>query len=770
MNSPTDLDNGATIQTFTPGARLFDRYTLKRLLGAGRKGDVWLARDEKLDMEVAVKLLKNYPHFHELRAQIGRLLTLTHQSILRVIDFVGDEKLAGFVMEYYESKNLSVMLAEQQGRPFEVTEIQRWVRDLYQALEFAHAKAGLVHKDLRLANLLISPQGQLKVAEFGLTPVRTLADGADGSITDSGFVSLPGLSPEVLAGQDPAPQDDLYAAAAAVYEMLTGKPLFPGGNIVLQIQRKVPPKVAERRAELGIKGDAVPKAWEQWIAQSLEKERGKRPASAAVIVELLQSGTMHQTRGATARNVLTATVGNALGGLRDADHSWLGPVLKAAAAVALLAGAVWYFWVVPSQEKIAEWRKSINTLDAQDEETEAKAGDMLAAAKMQKSWQQFVTEHQFSSISFTTEDEMMLAKAKEKQAYWKEKKENIEFEDRVRRDRERELAGELEDDVKDLQDEDRTVDSPTATALSRAAAIPSRLEAWNNLLKRYDVEDAPQTDDYRDALSKAKTAKTEWEARAKEQEDSTKQWMADKEQAFEGLNAYLKLGDKGAQAKLARVKEFIEGLQKNAPASASTKILEYSTSANQMQTTLAKDLADEAAAPAFKTIAEFFNDTPMKDKDEKLQKAALLKFQSELKSGGYYTADEKGEYVPKGVYDDATHAAIKAWQAKKDLPANGRLNTVAWETTSLAKIDPVTFETEIMEQAKKVAEEEAKKVVSSTPVKRSSSSSSSSSRKKAAEPEEKPGFWRGLSNKVVGGAKAVGGKITGKDDAPKKKK
>ncbi|MGV3660446.1 MAG: protein kinase domain-containing protein [Prosthecobacter sp.] len=758
MNSSPDLDNGATIQTFTPGARLFDRYVLQRLLGAGRKGDVWLARDDKLGMEVAVKLLKNYPHFHELRGQIGKLLDLTHQSVLRVFDLVGDEKLAGFVMEYYESKPLSTLLAEKQGRPFETTEIQRWVRDLYLALEFAHTKAGLVHKDLRLANLLISPQGMLKVAEFGLTPVRTFAEEGEGALTDSGFVSLPGLSPQVIAGEEPAPQDDLYAAAAAVYEMLTTKPVFPGGNIVLQIQKKVPPKIAERRAELGIKGDAVPKTWEQWIAQSLEKERGKRPASAAAIVEQLHAGTHHDTKRGTARNALTASVGQALGGLRDGDHSWLGPVLKAAAAVALLSGAVWYFWVVPTQEKMAERRKAIHTLETQDEEAEAKAGDALAATKMQKGWQQFVTDHQFSSISFTTEDEMMLAKARERQTYWKDKKETIELEARQFQQRQLDLADTLDRAVKRELDEDREVESPTATALSRAAAIPSRLEAWNSLVAKYDTDAAPQIDDYQAPLSKAKKARAGWQAKAKDQEDSTNKWMAEKDQAFEGLNAYLKLGDKGAQAKLTRVKEFIEGLQKNAPAAAATKILEYSSSANEIQTSLAKSLADEAAAPAFKTLAEFFAGTPLDGKDEKLQKAALLQLQSELKTDGFY------QDVPKGEYNEATHAAIKAWQAKKDLPANGRLTTVSWETTGLAKIDPATFEAQVMDQAKKL-EEEAKKLMGSTTVKKTYSSA-----RKAAAPAEEPGFWRKVGSTASGVGKKIGGAFTGKKEEPKKKK
>ncbi|MBL9132735.1 MAG: peptidoglycan-binding protein, partial [Verrucomicrobiaceae bacterium] len=590
--------------------------------------------------------------------------------------------------------------------------------------------------------------GQLKVAEFGLAPARKFG-GDESAPTDTEFVSLPGLSPQVIAGEAPVHQDDLYAAAACVFELLTSKPVFPGGNIVLQIQKKVPPKVAERRAELGIKGDAVPKAWEQWIAQSLEKEREKRPASASVIVEALQSGTSAGTKHGTTRNVLASTVGQALGGLRDSDHSWIGHILKAAAVIGLLGGAVWYFWLVPAQEKLAERRKVVAGLDAQDVAAEEKAGDVVLAEKMQKTWQQFVTDNQFAPISFTTDDEVMLAHAKERQGFWKDRKETIELEARQLKQRQLELADDLDRAVRRESEEDKEVDSPTATALSRAAAIPDRMDAWQRLVTKFDKEDAPDIDDYQAPLSKAKKTLAGWQARAKDQEETAKKWITEKEAEFEGLNTYLKLPDKGAQAKLNRVKAFIESLQKNAPAASAAKILEYTTSASQMQSTWGKKLDEERAAPALKTVVELFAGTPLEGKDEKVQKEALKQLQTELKTDGCYTEEPKGEYA------EATHAAIKQWQGKRDLPADGRLNGPSWAATSLGKLDVAAIETQLAEMAKK-AEEEAAKVAAATPKKPSSGSS-----KKKAAPKEEPGFWRKVGNTITSPFK--------KDD-PKKKK
>ncbi|MBE7495307.1 MAG: protein kinase [Verrucomicrobiaceae bacterium] len=747
MSTPPDLDAGATILTFTPGARLFDRYVLQRLLGSGRKGDVWLARDDKLGMEVAIKLLKNYPHFQELRAQIGRLMDLTHQSILRVFDFVGDEKLAGFVMEYFESKPLSALLAEKSGRPFETTEIQRWARDLYAALEFANSKGGLVHKDLRLANLLISPQGQLKVAEFGLAPSRVFG-GEEKAPTDTEFVSLPGLSPQVIAGETPVHQDDLYAAAACMYELLTSKPVFPGGNIVLQIQKKVPPKIAERRAELGIKGDAVPKAWEQWIAQSLEKEREKRPVSASVIVEQLQSGTSTHTKHGTARQTLAGTVGQALGGLRDSDHSWIGHILKAAAVLGLLAGAFWYFWMVPAEEKLAERRQIVATLDAEDTDAAGKTADAALADKMQKAWGRYITDYQFDQIAFTNDEVVFLAHAKERQAFWKDQKETIELEARQIKQRQLDLADELDRAVRRESETDKDVDSPTATAISRAAAIPDRVEAWQRLVTKFDKEDAPQIDDYQDPLAKARRTLAGWQAKAKDLEESTARWLTEKQQAFEGLNAFMALQDKGAQVKIKRLAEFNESLIKNTPPGVSTKVSEYRAAADAMKTQLGKEEERERAAPALKTVAELFTGTPLEGKDEKVQKEALKQLQTELKNDGCLAEE------PKGEYNEATHAALKAWQSKRDLPADGRLSAASWSATSLGKLDVTAIETQLADMAKK-AEEEAAKMAAAAPKKTSSYS------RKKSPPKEEPGFWRKVGNTITSPFK--------KDD-PKKKK
>ncbi|WP_395744527.1 protein kinase domain-containing protein [Prosthecobacter sp.] len=706
MSTPHDLDSGATILAFTPGARLFDRYVLQRLLGSGRKGDVWLARDDKLGMDVAVKLLKNYPHFHELRSQIGRLMDLSHQSIIRVIDLAGDEKLAGFVMEYFESRNLATLLAEKNGRPFETTEIQRWMRDLYAALEFASSRSGLVHKDLRLANLLVSPAGQLKVAEFGLVPERPA--GSEAAPTDTEYVSLPALSPQVLAGETPTPQDDLYSAAACVYELLTGKPVFPGGNIVLQIQKKVPPKIAERRAELGLKGDAVPKAWEQWIAQSLEKEREKRPASASAIVEALQSGTSLDTRRTTsAANVLASTVSKAIDGIREQDHSWMGSLLKAAAVLGLLGGAFWYFWVLPAREKSAELRTAFSTLREQDAEIEDKGGDAAQADKMQKAWQKFIRAHQFDDIAFTDEERVVLTQANDRLAFWKEREEELEKEAQRLRQVHRDLVARLESEVKREQDADKEADSPTATSISRAAAIPGRVEAWQHLIDKYNKDDASAAEDYQAPLLIARRSLATWQARQKATEEASKKWITESELAFSGLGAFLKLGDKGAQAKLNRLTTFIEGLRKNPPPGTAAKTQEYTAAISQMQAEWGRKLDQERATPPAKTLGEFFAGTPLADADENSQKAALKLLQSELKNDGCFTQE------PNGVLGDATVTAFKDWQTKKDLPADGRISSASWAATDLGKMDPGTLTTQLTDLAKK-AGEEAKKAVATT--------------------------------------------------------
>ena len=287
-----DLDLGQTLRGFTAGQKVFERYTLVRLLGRGGMGVVWLARDEKLEQDVALKFLPELiahdaAAVSDLKRETRRSLQLTHPHIVRIYDFVEDSRMAAVSMEFVDGASLTQRRLDAPGQVFEPSQLHRWVEQLCEALEYAHTKARIVHRDLKPANLMIDARGDLKVADFGIS--ATLADTTTRVSNKVGSSGTPVyMSPQQMMGEKPAATDDIYSLGATLYELLTGKPPFYSGNVLLQVQSKVPPSVAARRAELDVVGrEPILEEWASTIASCLAKDPVQRPQSATEVWERL---------------------------------------------------------------------------------------------------------------------------------------------------------------------------------------------------------------------------------------------------------------------------------------------------------------------------------------------------------------------------------------------------------------------------------------------------------------------------------------------------
>lgn len=288
-----DLDLGTTIRGFSPGQKVFNRFTLQRILGRGGMGIVWLARDEELEREVALKFLPDIVALDresvtELKRETRRNLELTHPHIVRIYDFVQDTKAAAISMEYISGSSISAAKVDQPHGCFRLEQVTSWASELSEALSYAHEQAQVVHRDLKPANLMVDGRGQLKVTDFGIA--CSITDSVSRVSKNLGSSGTPlYMSPQQMMGDKPSASDDIYSFGATLYELLTGKPPFHTGNVILQVQNKLPPSIAERRRELGVEnGDVIPGEWEQIIAACLAKEPAQRPASIAAIAEKLQ--------------------------------------------------------------------------------------------------------------------------------------------------------------------------------------------------------------------------------------------------------------------------------------------------------------------------------------------------------------------------------------------------------------------------------------------------------------------------------------------------
>ena len=281
---------GATSREFGRGQRVFGRYTLVKVLGRGGMGIVWLARDEELERDVALKFLpdlmiQDRAVFDQLKRETKRCLELTHPHIVRIHDFVHDERSGCISMEYIDGETLSNLRAEKERRVFEPDEIAIWMGQLCDALEYAHTRANVIHCDLKPANLMVNHN--LKISDFGIA--RSLGDSVSRLTVEQGRSgTLLYMSPQQLNGERSTHLDDIYSLGASIYELLTSKPPFYSGNVDRQICERVAPSMTQRRKELDIEPASVPRIWEDTVAACLAKDPSRRPQSAAEVAQRLQ--------------------------------------------------------------------------------------------------------------------------------------------------------------------------------------------------------------------------------------------------------------------------------------------------------------------------------------------------------------------------------------------------------------------------------------------------------------------------------------------------
>src|SRR5207253_2945545 len=214
-------------------------------------------------------------------------LELTHKNVVRIYDFVHDERSGCISMEYIDGETLSNLRTAKEQKVFEPSELGEWTIQLCDALDYAHNDAKIIHRDLKPANLMVNQRGDLKVSDFGIA--RSLGDSLSKITMEQGRSgTLVYMSPQQLAGDRGSRLDDIYSLGASLYELLTSKPPFYFGNIDRQIREKIPPSTTERRKEFEIEAKPIPAVWEEWVAACLAKNPAKRPQSITEIARQLQ--------------------------------------------------------------------------------------------------------------------------------------------------------------------------------------------------------------------------------------------------------------------------------------------------------------------------------------------------------------------------------------------------------------------------------------------------------------------------------------------------
>lgn len=257
---------------------LSGRYRLLERLATGGMGEVWRAVDESLGRDVAVKLLRlEFDDDASARSRFeseARLAAgLHHGGIAQVYDFGAQDGRTFLVMELVPGEPLDEIIGRDGGLPLEA--VLDLLVQVARALAVPHA-AGIVHRDVKPANLMIRPDGTVKITDFGIA--RRLAAAAQ---TQTGMVmgTAHYISPEQASGKEVTPSADLYSLGAVAYECLTGAPPFEGRGpvqIAMKHVRDAPPELPAH----------VPEAARELVAALLAKRPADRPADATEVAEL----------------------------------------------------------------------------------------------------------------------------------------------------------------------------------------------------------------------------------------------------------------------------------------------------------------------------------------------------------------------------------------------------------------------------------------------------------------------------------------------------
>ena len=276
-----------------PGQLFVSRFELERELEIGSTGEVWLAQDHASQHQVALiflsgLIISDKAEIDNLRNEIRRRATLNHSEFVRIFDLVEDKGRIAIEIESPVGRSLSELRFARPNRVFEVRDLQAWVKQLCEALQYAHEEAGLIHGNIQPGNLIVDRSGSLKVKDFGISDcVSELMSRLTGTPKTS--EALQYKSPQQVAGKTAAVADDLYSLGATLYELLTGKPPFSAREIALQLSPKKLSSMTERRAELGIQGDNISKSWEETVAACLATDPTQRPRSAIEVTKRLEN-------------------------------------------------------------------------------------------------------------------------------------------------------------------------------------------------------------------------------------------------------------------------------------------------------------------------------------------------------------------------------------------------------------------------------------------------------------------------------------------------
>ena len=298
------------------------RYALEALVGSGGMADVYRAKDQLLERTVAVKILhQQYENDTEFITRFQReakaAARITHPNIVNVYDVGVAEGRHYIVMEYVPGRTLKERIKEEG--PVPVPQALQSARQIAGALAQAHAN-NLVHCDIKPHNILVMPDGNVKVADFGIARAVT-----ESTMTynDNIMGSVHYFSPEQARGTMITPKSDVYSLGVLLYEMLSGRIPFDG-NTAVSIARK---HLEEDPQPLHMIAPGIPPVVEALVTRMMAKDPAQRPDSSMLVQDIVRAEQMMRSDTEAlpafdpdATRVLTPVEAQEIGALAEAEE------------------------------------------------------------------------------------------------------------------------------------------------------------------------------------------------------------------------------------------------------------------------------------------------------------------------------------------------------------------------------------------------------------------------------------------------------------------
>ena len=288
---------------FAPGTLVAGRYRILSVAGVGGMGVVYRARDEELQVDAALKVLRpdlgSDPGVVErFRSELRLAREVTHKNVVRIHDIGEHEGLRFLTMRYVEGRSLSEVL-EKDG-PMPPDRAVAIIRQVASALAEAH-RAGVVHRDLKPGNVLLDSEDNAYITDFGVA--RSL--GSDGLTRAGAVVGTPDyLSPEQIAGDPVDGRTDLYALGIVFFEMLTGELPFRAGSQAEMLGQRL----AGRARDLSESGVHAPAWLRAVVRRLLERSPARRYPDAAALLQDLDRGQAGRPVRAPIRRIAVAAL------------------------------------------------------------------------------------------------------------------------------------------------------------------------------------------------------------------------------------------------------------------------------------------------------------------------------------------------------------------------------------------------------------------------------------------------------------------------------